>query len=47
MGGRERVFFDEEAAVAELVKGYFCDNALIKKDLFEISEGVQNGHKPL
>ena len=46
MEGRERVFFTEEAAVAELMKGYFCDNTLTKKDLFKISKGAQNGHKP-
>ena len=47
MEGRERVFFTEEAAVDALIKGYFCDNTLIKNDLFKISEGAQNGHTPL
>ena len=36
---------DEEAAVEQLVKGYFCDKILIDKMLFEIDEGLQNGQK--
>lgn len=47
MEGRKPPFFTEEAAVAELAKGCFCDNTLIKKDLFKISEGAQNALKPL
>lgn len=47
MKGRERVFFTEEAAVAELAKGYFCDNTLINNDLFKISKDSKKGHKPL
>ena len=47
MKGRERVFFDEEAAVAELAKGHFCDNTLIKKALFKISKDSKKGLKPL
>ena len=46
MEGRERDIFDEEAAVAELVKGCFCYKILIDKKLFEIGEGEQNAQKP-
>ena len=46
MEGRERVLFDEEAAVAELAKVYFCYKILIDKKLFEIGEGGQNAQKP-
>ena len=46
MEGCERGIFDEEAAVAELVKGYFCYKILINKKLFEIGEGGQNAQKP-
>ena len=36
---------DQEAAVADLAKGDFCDKVLINKKLFEIDEGEQNGQK--
>ena len=45
MEGRERVFFGEEAAVAELAKGYFWDKTLIIKGLFGIGESEQKGLK--
>ena len=45
MEGRERVFFDEEAAVAQLATGYFWDKTLIIKRLFEIDKEVQKGQK--
>ena len=38
---RKHAFFDEEAAVDALVKGYFCDKMLIDKVLFEIDEGLK------
>ena len=46
MEGRERVILDEEAAVDELAKGYFCDKSKYSNDLFEIGEGEQTGLKP-
>ena len=45
MEGRERVFFDEEAAVAQLETGYFWDKTLIIKGLFEIDKEAQKGQK--
>ena len=45
MGGREPPFFDEEAAVDDLAKGYFLDKILIDKRLFEIDENEQKGQK--
>ena len=47
MEGRKPSIFTEEAAVAELAKATFCDNTLIKKDLFKIGEDAQNALKPL
>ena len=41
MEGRERVLFDEEAAVDELAKGKFWDKTLISNVLFKIEEGLQ------
>ena len=43
--GRDGAFFDEEAAVAELVKGGFGDKCMCIKGLFEIGEGAQKGQK--
>ena len=43
MESRECVFFGEEAAVAELAKGYFWDKILTIKRLFGIGEGEQKG----
>ena len=34
MAGRDGAFFDEEAAVAELAKGCFCDKYMSIKGLF-------------
>ena len=45
MEGREEAIFDEEAAVDELVKGYFWDKMLVDKGLFEIDKGGQSGQK--
>ena len=45
MEGRERVFFDEEAAVEGLAKGVFEDNILQSKDLLQIRLPEQNGPK--
>ena len=45
MEGRKHAFFDEEAAVDALVKGYFCDTMLIDKVLFEIGEGLKKALK--
>ena len=45
MEGRKPLFFDEEAAVDDLVKGHFWDKALIDKALFEIGKAEQNGQK--
>ena len=41
MERHEQSFFDEEAAVDELVKGTFWDKILIMKELFEIYKGRQ------
>ena len=46
MEGREPLFFDEEATVDDLAKGYFQDKTLIDKKLFKISKGEQKGLKP-
>ena len=46
MEGREPSFLDEEAAVDDLTKGYFWDNLLIDKRLFEIDKDEQKGQKP-
>ena len=46
MEGRERVLFDEEAAVDELAKDTFWDKTLICNRLFEISEGERIAQKP-
>ena len=46
MEGRKPPFFDEDAAVDDLAKGYFWDKLLIGKKLFEISEDEQKGQKP-
>jgi hypothetical protein len=43
MEGRDRSFFDEEAAVAELVKGCFWDKFKCSNALFEIHKGEQKG----
>ena len=45
MEGRDRSFFDEEAAVAELVKGGFWYKFRCVNGLFEIGEGAQMGQK--
>ena len=45
MEGRKHAFFDEEAAVDALVKGYFCDKMLIDKVLFEIGKGSEKALK--
>ena len=45
MEGLEPLFFDEEAAVADLAKGYFWDKVLNDSSLFEIDEGEQMGQK--
>ena len=42
---RKRTFFDEEAAVDALAKGYFCDKELIDKVLFEIGQGSKKALK--
>ena len=36
--GSQSAFWNEEAAVAELVKGCFCDTPLMIKGLFEIGK---------
>ena len=36
--GHKDTFWNEEAAVAELAKGYFWDKLLMMKGLFEISK---------
>ena len=46
MEGRERVLFDEEAAVDELAKVSFWDKMLISNGLFKIDKGLQNARKP-
>ena len=46
MEGREPSFLDEEAAVEQLAKGYFCDKSKYSNDLFEIGEGEQTGLNP-
>ena len=46
MEGREPLFLDEKAAVADLAKGCFWDKVLIDKRLFEIDKGEQNALKP-
>ena len=42
---RKHAFFDEEAAVDALMKGYFCDKMLIDKMLFEIDEDSKKALK--
>ena len=46
MDGHKEVILDEEAAVADLAKGYFWDKILIDKKLFKINKGEQNTLKP-
>ena len=46
MERHERIVFDEEAAVDELVKGCFWDKSKYNNDLFEICKGRQKGQKP-
>ena len=41
MEGRERSFFDEEAAVDASKEGHFWDKLLIDKRLFEIYKSKQ------
>ena len=44
--GHEQAFFDQEAAVDELVKGDFRDKTLTDNELFEIYKGEQTRQKP-
>ena len=46
MEGRKQSFFDQEAAVDELIKGDFWDKTLINNELFEIIEDEQTRQKP-
>ena len=43
---RERVIFDEEAAVDDLAKATFYNKLLTNKTLFEINKDEQNTLKP-